>query len=105
MPKVDGQYLPPPLRRERLPEPRYRCPECLDRRWVERVSPDDGHVTELRPCRHCAPVLARRCREGHFRLDHSCDECSAIRSAALRMSDFDGDGELIGGVPAATSQV
>ena len=92
MPKDDGQYLPPVIRTGRAPEPTYRCLECLDVGWVHSTV----DAMTVRPCRQCAKVTHRRWAEGHFVLDHACDECAGIRAGRITELDFAADGSRIG---------
>jgi hypothetical protein len=50
----------------------------------------------VRPCRQCAKVTHRRWAEGHFVLDHACDECAGIRAGRITELDFAADGSRIG---------
>lgn len=56
----------------------YACSVCRDQLWVERVDRESGELS-VTGCEACAPVLERRRREGHFRRDHRCPECTDIQ--------------------------
>lgn len=101
MPKVDGQFLPPPSRGAVTP-PLYHCPMCLDVGWIMVLTQDDHAPPTAKPCRHCRHIIERRRKEGHYLLDHTCDECWAIRSGRVTSLDYDAEGNYIGTLPDAT---
>jgi len=80
----------------RYPERLYRCPECLDTRWVENV--ERNKIQSVNPCRICAPAMYRRWKEGHL-TGHicSCEECLGIRAGRINAYDYGPEGELYGG--------
>ena len=85
-----------PQRHGKVLEPLYRCPECLDRGWIDDTDTDSGLPPIMHPCRHCRQVAYRRWSEGHYRLDHHCEECSAVRSGQVASHDYDRDGNWVG---------
>lgn len=96
MPKVGDEYMPPRLK-EKVLEPTYRCPVCLDTGWTFVVDQDDDVPPAVLPCRSCRYIIARRRREGHYEPNHTCPECAAIRSGDVTPLDFDAEGNFIGG--------
>jgi hypothetical protein len=80
----------------RFSEPLYRCPECMDKGWALVVSADSGLPPIAEPCRHCRTIERRRWAEGHYNVDHYCDECGAIRSGRVTRHDFDLEGNWLG---------
>jgi hypothetical protein len=75
----------------------FRCPECWDKRWVDVGV--EGEAPCFQPCRHCAIVQHHRWRDGHHALDHTCDECAAVRSGRATVYDYASDGEYLGATP------
>lgn len=73
----------------------YRCPDCLDRGWI--VTSDDDEAPAMKPCLQCRPILYRRWRDGHFTLNHHCDECAEIRAGRVTRHDYLADGTYVGG--------
>ena len=82
----------------RMPEDRYTCPDCHDTRWVDIVHEDLAAPRASKPCARCNPVQWERAHGGHYAVDHTCPECSAIRSGSVTRYDFNEDGRLQSGV-------
>lgn len=86
----------PPANRTKVLEELYRCPDCLDHGVVDLVDPESGLPPIAAPCRHCRPISYRRWSEGHYKLDHHCPECSALRNGQIGPADYDHEGRWIG---------
>ena len=63
---------------------------------------DDVRCVYLTDGGHGGQSIERRRKEGHYLLDHTCDECWAIRSGRVTSLDYDAEGNYIGTLPDAT---